>query len=1214
MTLRQRLGRIKDTAGGRLTLAFGILTAMLVLLAAFVAYESYRVYSVNLERQRVAGDIARYAGWLEIDLLIMETGKRGYLLTGNEDFLAPYERGREEFQQDLEETRELSRLEDQTYVRPGVLDDLQSDYQDLDSLFEEQIQARREGTTGIEELQLEQGRTEFGDARQTLERLEEQALASSDEARQNTRDALTNEILLSGSTGLAALFVSLAALLFVRGGLINPLQRLRDDALETAGRIHGGEAAELPRDGGAFSGGTNHSSGESGVMAGASSTITEIGEVEGAFAELLAALRLQGEKTRINERRFRQLFEQSADALLVHDDEGRIVDFNAEARRSLGYSGQEMLSLKVTDFATNLLSREENAARREDTLWRRAMSGETSVSTSAHIGEHVRKDGTRFPVEVRVSPLDYDGRPLIFASARDITERVRAEAALKESEERLRNVTSNAPVVLFQTNTGGYFEFVAGKGLESLGMAPEDLTGQYAYEVFADNPEVMEAMRRAYAGEEFTTAVEVRGVTYETLYRPLWQGGEVSGIVGVATDITERRRAEAALEKALEAAEDANRAKSEFLANMSHEIRTPMNGVIGMNELLLSTALSAEQRDYAETARSSGEALLTIINDILDFSKIEAGKLEIETIDFSLAHAVEDSVRALANRAEDKDLELATRIEPDVPTALRGDPGRLRQILTNLVSNAVKFTEKGEVVVTVSRASEGENGARLRFSVTDTGIGMSEEQQQRLFTAFTQADASTTRRFGGTGLGLAISKQLVELMGGEIWLSSAPAEGSTFSFELPLRTQPEGASPQPRPRGGISGLRALVVDDNETNRRILAEQLSYWEIENAETADGPRAIEELRKAADRRTPYDLALLDLRMPGMDGMELARRIKADPETSSTKLLLLTSMGRRGDASEARRAGIDAYLTKPVRQSELHDVLATLVGATQEERGSGAALITRWSLIEGRGAGGSLLLVEDNAINQKVAVTALRKLGYSVEVAANGVEALEILEPERHDAVLMDIQMPEMDGYAATSRIRQRESQGAPRTPVIAMTAGAMAGDRERALEAGMDDYITKPFRTEELEATLRRWLPRNEEEPASGRASGQESADLTQEATLDPEILASLRQMKEETGEDILSELIEMFLEDAPAQIRQIRRALAEGDAQTLEYTAHALKGTSGSMGATRMSALSSRLQDIGRSEELAGAPATLDRLEEEFVLVRRELEAESQGGA
>jgi two-component system sensor histidine kinase/response regulator len=777
---------------------------------------------------------------------------------------------------------------------------------------------------------------------------------------------------------------------------------------------------------------------------------------------------------------------------------------------------------------------------------------------------------------------------------RDITERKQVDEKLRESEERYRTIIEDMTDSYVETDLAGKFTFLNNQAAIGQRRSKEQLMGlsnrQYMDE------ETAKRVGKAYK-QLYLTGEPVKGLTYEmtrgdgtTYYVEMNVSlirdsqGEPVGFRAIARDATERKRIEAQLVVARDVALESTRLKSEFLANMSHEIRTPMNGVIGMTGLLLDTDLDEEQRDCAETIRASGEALLTIINDILDFSKMEAGKLQFETLDFLLTNAVEDTIESLAERAHQKKIEFASLIHSDVPTALRGDPGRLRQVLTNLIGNAIKFTERGEVIVRVAKESETRDDVFVRFMISDTGIGISEAAQEHLFQAFTQADGSTTRKYGGTGLGLAISKQLVALMGGEMGVTSTPGQGSTFWFTARFDKQLESAVIRQPQLVSLEKLRVLIVDDNATNRKILSHQIGSWGMIHQEADSGLHALELLRSAAAEGAPYDLAVLDLMMPGMDGFELARTIKSDLSIAGMNLVMLTSFGERGHGATAREAGVAAYLTKPVRQSSLFDCLANVISAatvTPEPDVASSKLVTKHMLRESKVSSNKLiLLAEDNIVNQKVAIRQLQKLGYRADAVANGSEAIEALSRISYDLILMDCQMPEMDGYEATAEIRQQEGE-TRHTPIVAMTAHALTGDREKCIAAGMDEYITKPVKLEELSRVLELFL----------RSPG---IDPGAQAGLSTVPLVDVERMHEMMGDepDNFEEIANLYLDQMSKNLHQLDAAVASGNHVEVELIAHNCAGTSANCGMNAVAIPFRELETVGRNGCLDNAPAML----------------------
>ena len=917
----------------------------------------------------------------------------------------------------------------------------------------------------------------------------------------------------------------------------------------------------------------------------------------------------------------RTLLDLSPDAVIVIDPHDPniswpIIDCNTAACRMNGFERDELIghSIDVLNVTEGTVE-ERNAYLREL----------REVGTLKLETFHHRKDGTKFPVEVSTTLIKIGERELVIGIDRDITERVRMKEELIREKQFLETLNQNSPVAIvvldnnenivscnpaFEQLYGYASAEIVGKNLDALITTPETLLSANAY--------TREAMNGLAHGIDKRRRKDGELVTVELYGVPVIVNGEKIGALAIYHNITE-------LDKARQEAEEANRAKSEFLANMSHEIRTPMNGVIGMLELALDTPLTSEQRDYLQTSLQSAEALLTLLNDILDFSKIEAGRLELDSINFSLRNAVEDVAYTLAKRAQEKGLEVACLIHPDLTSDVRGDPGRVRQILVNLLGNAIKFTHHGEIIVQAEPVQETDTHVLVHFAVQDTGIGIAQERQSAIFHRFTQADGSTTRKYGGTGLGLTICKQLVQAMGGTIGVESTPGTGSTFWFEINFArqssTKPAADSLKLQP-ANLQETRVLIVDDNQINRVVLKKNVEAFGSRVDAVTSGAKALENLRNAHRAGDPYHVVLLDMQMPGMDGEQTARAIKSDPAVKDVKILILTSMGQRGDAARLESLGCSGYLLKPVKQQLLFDAMIAVLGQPEEPS---ASLVTRHSVAEHRKLGLRLLLAEDNPINQKLAVVLLQKAGYSVDAVENGREAVEKVRSNSYGVVLMDVQMPEMDGFEATHQIREWEKGTAHHIPIIAMTAHAMQGDRERCLEAGMDDYVSKPLEPKVLFSALDRWIQIAQEpgeETVQDYSSpvdvflagldddlfGEEESSISPERDASDGLSTSYAHLppvhfdsalaRFDGDREFMMEMFKEYKEHLPARLDEIWAALRDGDASRLGRLAHNLKGISLNFSADAVAEIALKLEERGKREDLTDAFALVSQLDDE----------------
>jgi two-component system sensor histidine kinase/response regulator len=909
------------------------------------------------------------------------------------------------------------------------------------------------------------------------------------------------------------------------------------------------------------------------------------------------------------------LIENTPLGLVALDTEQMVSFCNPAFERMFGYS---LAELKGRDLSPIICRGEEALTLTKAT----SEDVSTQITTTRY-----RKGGASFDAEIQVVPLVLNEKIVGgFGLYRDVTEQRRAREALELSEAR--------NIAFHQAALDGTMTIDAEGKITDFNPAMERLTGRTRKGVLSQSfvrlmvtPQQREEVEQDFgvfaregSSKFIGPLIEVpvlradgTDVPVEMIVTPLRTAGNLSFMVQMR-DITQRKATEQEQQLAKESAEAASRAKSEFLANMSHEIRTPMNGIIGMAELTLDTELSTEQRGYLQMVKSSADSLLRIINDILDFSKIEAGKMDLESAPFSMRIALLDMLKTLALRAHKKDIELTIDIPPSVPEEVMGDVTRLRQILVNLVGNAIKFTDRGEVNVRVEVERSDAESVLLHFAVRDTGLGIPPEKLKAIFEPFTQADGSMSRRYGGTGLGLSISMRLVELMGGRIWAESQTGNGSTFHFIAVFGLAPKGFSNHEQTSPELDGLPVLVVDDNNTNRQILSQMLKNWRMAPHMVDGGKNALQELELAHSSHHPFPLILLDSHMPEMDGFEVAEGIRRNPRLAGATIMMLTSDLAGGDVQRCRDLGVSATLLKPIQQSELFDAIVRVLA-----RPSTTAILRQDPMAPAESAplrkSLSLILAEDNPVNQKLAVRLLEKQGHSVVVANNGRELLEELDkagPGAFDVVLMDIQMPQMDGMEATLEIRRREEKTGAHIPILAMTAHAMTGDREKCLATGMDGYVSKPVSIAVLNAEIDRVLCMQTPRQPIGILPKplHEQAQEVWESAIN---LDELR-VRLDGNDELMGELAQLFLDDAPKQINKIHEAVTNGDARALENAAHALKGSASTLGATRLTALARDLEMQARTKSLECSEEVCLQLEGEWERLKLELSSICSGAA
>ena len=870
--------------------------------------------------------------------------------------------------------------------------------------------------------------------------------------------------------------------------------------------------------------------------------------------------------------------DDTPDAQIAQDDTGLITDWNPAAERLFGWSRDEAIGRPA-----HTLIPARNRDKHDRGVRAFLASHDGRVHTQRITAVH--RDGHELLVEFTLSAHQYPKGWRIEATAKEIAVQQQMPSGLSLGPVHFDAILDQIEDACAVVDRAGNYRYVNDAFCRLFGRSREQLLGTN-FSRNAGTGSRVDRLREVCA-QVWKTGTPVKALEYRTTIDGVekWleqsmsldrdADGRPLGFTTIIRDCTERTLAQQELAKAKEAAENATRAKSEFLANMSHEIRTPMNGVIGMTALALDSDLTPYQADCLNAVKSSAESLLTILNDILDFSKIESRKLEIEMVPFSLADAIGDALKPLAVRAHEKGLELICDIAPDLPAGIVGDPVRVKQVVTNLVGNAVKFTERGHVMVTVREETRNQGCTMLRFAVSDTGIGIPADKQRTIFEAFSQADGSTTRRFGGTGLGLAISTTLVQMMGGRISVESQPGAGSTFHFTMAFDIADVGGTTRDQSR--LADLRVLIIDDNVLNRRILEAQTKNWRMRPTLVDGGRAALEALVAAARERQPYSLVLLDANMPDIDGFDVAEQVSRRPELAGSTIMMLSSSGLAGDVSRCKALGIAAYLTKPIKASDLLEAICRTLDRTPAPVVHSVLTKSKTPSVATRLA--NVLVAEDNLVNQRVAVGLLTRRGHQATVVNNGREALEALERQAFDMVLMDVQMPEMGGLEATAAIRARERETGGHIRIVAMTAHAMNGDRERCIAAGMDGYLSKPLDPRMLFAAI------EDEPPAAAPAPVQAAPTFDRSAALD----------RLDGDEALLSNVIGIFLDDCPARLKAIKAAVDARDAEAIRLAAHGLKGAAGNLSASSLFDAAEILERIGAESRLDAAEAAWRRL-------------------